>query len=163
MDAGYDWKTYAWCNGESNKLTKYCPEGRTTFWDVAGSDPDDVTTLLPADDVAHVKLGGSWRMPTQEDISALLDLKFSDDHTWEAWVAATDANGKERTDAQGNVIRGLRITRNSTGAPLFLSAAGLCMGGGDGQGCRRRRSLLDFLSPCGHPQLCRRPAFLRRN
>ena len=63
-----------------------------------------------------------------DDIKELLALKENEDYTWEKWVMVTDANGNEVKDAWGNVIRGIRITRNSTGASLFLPAAGFCNG-----------------------------------
>lgn len=125
---GYDWNAYSWSNGAYNKLTKYCPKDKKDYWDVSGKDPDGEVKLLPSDDVAHVKLGGKWRMPTLDDIKELLALKANEDYTWEKWALATDSNGNEVTDAFGNVVRGIRITRKSTGASLFLPAAGYCSG-----------------------------------
>lgn len=124
----YSWATYKYANGDYNKLTKYCPKDKTDYWDVAGKDPDGETTLLPSDDddVAHLKLGGKWRMPTKEDIEELLALSTNEDYTWEKWALAKDANGNEIKDAWGNAVRGIRITRNSTGATIFLPAAGYC-------------------------------------
>lgn len=121
---GYGWNVYSWCNGAGNKLTKYCPKDKSTYWDVTGKDPDGEVKLLPSDDVAHVKLGGKWRMPTLDDIDELLALKTNEDYNWEKWALAKDANGNEVKDEWGNVVRGIRITRKSTGAALFLPAAG---------------------------------------
>ena len=64
----YSWSTYKWANGVNYKLTKYCPINRTNYWNGSGS-PDDKTKLEPEDDVAHVKLGGKWRMPTDAEWS----------------------------------------------------------------------------------------------
>lgn len=124
----YSWATYTYANGAYNKLTKYCRKVETNYWDVAGKEPDGEVTLLPSDDVAHVKLGGKWRMPTLDEINALLALQTNDDYTWEKWVLTTDENGNEIKDAWGNVVRGIRITRKSTGATLFLPASGYCDG-----------------------------------
>ena len=127
----YDWDSYLYANGAYNKLTKYCPKGlETNYWDNTAKPegPDGEVKLLPTDDVAHVKLGGKWRMPTLDDIKALLALKTNDDYTWDKWALATDENGDEVKDAWGNVVRGIRITRKSTGATLFLPAAGYCSG-----------------------------------
>ena len=124
----YSWATYTYANGTNDKLTKYCPKDKKSYWDVAGKDPDGEVTLLPSDDVAHVKLGGKWRMPTLDEIEALLALKTNEDYTWEKWVLATDGNGNGITDAWGNAVRGIRITRKSTGATLFLPASGYCDG-----------------------------------
>lgn len=124
----YSWATYTYANGYYNKLTKYCPKDKTDYWDVAGKEPDGEVTLLPSDDVAHVKLGGKWRMPTLDEIKALLALETNDDYTWEKWALPTDENGNEIKDDWGNVVRGIRITRKSTGATLFLPASGYCDG-----------------------------------
>lgn len=122
----YSWATYTYANGYYNKLTKYCPKDKTDYWDVAGKEPDGEVTLLPSDDVAHVKLGGKWRMPTLDEIKALLALETNDDYTWEKWALPTDENGNGIKDDWGNVVRGIRITRKSTGATLFLPASGYC-------------------------------------
>ena len=54
----YDWSTYKWCNGSYDTQTKYCTN--SSYGTV-----DNKTTLDLEDDVAHVKWGGSWRMPTK--------------------------------------------------------------------------------------------------
>ena len=105
--AGYDWASYKWCNGASNKLTKYCLKANTDCWDGEGS-PDGKTVLDPEDDAAHVQLGGKWRMPTLKEMEALLALKSNEDYTWEEF----------------GEVAGTRITRKSTGAVLLLPAAG---------------------------------------
>ena len=105
--AGYDWASYKWCNGASNKLTKYCLKANTDCWNGEGS-PDGKTVLDPEDDAAHVQLGGKWRMPTLKEMEALLALKSNEDYTWEEF----------------GEVAGVRITRKSTGAVLLLPAAG---------------------------------------
>ena len=54
----YSWSTYKFGSSESGPFSKY-------------NDTDKKTALDPEDDVAHVKLGGKWRMPTQEEWDAL--------------------------------------------------------------------------------------------
>ena len=54
------WSTYKWCNGTSTSMTKYCTH--SSYGTV-----DNKTVLEPEDDVAHVKWGGSWRMPTRAE------------------------------------------------------------------------------------------------
>ena len=66
----YDWGTYKWCKGAYNKLTKYCPSDESGFWAGYGS-PDGKTSLDLSDDVAHIKLGGKWRMPTDAEWTEL--------------------------------------------------------------------------------------------
>ncbi len=65
----YLWETYKWANGAKNKLTKY---SLPNYWDGIG-EPDNKTVLDLEDDVAHVKLGGNWRMPTKEELEALVE------------------------------------------------------------------------------------------
>lgn len=132
----YDWASYKYANGAIDKIIKYCPSGATGSWDytVKPSGPDGDLKLLPSDDVAHVRLGGKWRMPTEDDINSLMTLKANSDYKWEEWVLLLDEKGNERQDAQGNAIRGLRITRKSTGATLFIPAAGNAEGESVGKG-----------------------------
>ena len=62
--SNYSWETYKWCNGSSTTLTKYNTYSNYGI-------VDNKTELDPADDVAHVKLGGKWRMPTEEEWTEL--------------------------------------------------------------------------------------------
>lgn len=62
----YYWDSYIWCNYNGTKatITKYCTEsGYGTV--------DNKTTLELVDDAAYVNWGGSWRMPTTEEIDEL--------------------------------------------------------------------------------------------
>ena len=59
----YAWATYQWCNGTSSTLTKYCRDSR--YGNQGYSDLKAVLSL--DDDAAHVRLGGSWRMPTKSE------------------------------------------------------------------------------------------------
>lgn len=96
----YDWSTYKWCNGSSFSFTKY------------GSE-DYKTVLDPEDDVAHVKWGGSWRMPTKAEQDELLNSC-----TW-TWYSSgnTEFNG----------VAGYKVTSNKFGyndRSIFLPATG---------------------------------------
>lgn len=94
----YSWETYKWCNGTRHTMIKYCTDsdyGRV----------DNKTVLDPEDDVAHVKWGGSWRMPTIDEINELVYKCI-----WE-W---TSING----------IKGCRIT-GPNGNSIFLPEAGM--------------------------------------
>ena len=62
----YSWSTYKWCNGTNYTLTKY--NDNSSYGIV-----DNRTLLDIDDDVAHVKLGGEWRMPTIYEWKELLD------------------------------------------------------------------------------------------
>ena len=87
----YSWKTYKWCNGSYNTLTKYCTDSGI-------GTVDNKTVLDPEDDVAHVKWGGDWRMPTTEEQGELIG-----NCTWE-WTALNGVNGYKVTGPNGNSI-----------------------------------------------------------
>ena len=78
----YWWSTYKYYNGSSDKLTKYCNNSEYGY----DGFTDSNTILDPEDDIAHVKWGGNWRMPTIDEIKELLD-----NCTWD-W---TEQNGVE--------------------------------------------------------------------
>ena len=85
------WKTYKWCNGSSNTLTKYCTAG-------AYGTVDNKTVLETEDDVAHVKWGGGWRMPSIKEQQELLDKC-----NW-SWTEINGVNGYKVTGPNGNSI-----------------------------------------------------------
>lgn len=94
-ESGYYWPSYKWCNGDSNKLTKYCT--KSNYWD--GTGPmDNKMVLDPEDDAAHVNWGSSWRMPTLDECRELLD-----NCTWE-WTSQNGVNGRKVTGPNGKSI-----------------------------------------------------------
>ena len=98
----YTLSTYKYCNGSDTALTKYCNKsyyGNNGFTDTK-------TTLDPEDDVAHVKWGGDWRMPTQADFN---ELRNNCD--W-SWVTQNGVNGWKVT------------SRKNSSRSIFLPAAG---------------------------------------
>ncbi|QFQ12204.1 hypothetical protein C7Y71_003740 [Pseudoprevotella muciniphila] len=91
----YDWSTYKW--GEIIELTKYCdnPDFGENW------HTDNKTVLDPEDDVAHVKWGGQWRMPTKEQMEELCN------NTKEKWIEnykGTGVNGSLLTATNGKSI-----------------------------------------------------------
>jgi hypothetical protein len=94
----YEWSTYKWCNGSSDTMTKYCA-------DSGCGTVDNKTVLDPENDVAHVKWGGSWRMPTKAEQDELRD-----NCTW-TW---TTLNG----------VKGYKVTSKTNGNSIFLPIAG---------------------------------------
>ena len=100
----YYWNTYKWCNGRDDHMTKYCTDGYY-------GNEDNRTVLDPEDDVAHVKWGGSWRMPTTDEQRELLNKC-----RWE-W---TELNG----------VNGYKVTSKTNGNSIFLPAAGCRRGTG---------------------------------
>ena len=87
----YSWETYKYCNGSYYSMTKYCTNSEY-------GTVDNKTTLEPGDDVAAVKWGGTWRMPTIEEQEELLNNCI-----WE-WTAIKDVNGYLVTGPNGNSI-----------------------------------------------------------
>lgn len=86
----YSWETYKWCKGEFY-MTKYCTVG-------GYGTVDNCTTLTSSDDVATVKWGSKWRMPTKEEMQEL-----NEDCTW-TWTTQNGVNGMKVTGPNGNSI-----------------------------------------------------------
>ena len=94
----YEWSAYKWCNGSEYTMTKYCTDSNY-------GTVDNKTVLDLEDDVAHVKWGGSWRMPTAEELLELINNC--------AWMWTT-LNG----------VNGCRLTSKINGNTIFFPAAG---------------------------------------
>ncbi|MBO7588457.1 MAG: hypothetical protein J6T18_03415 [Bacteroidaceae bacterium] len=104
--SNYDWSTYKWCNGSYNTLTKY--NTRSGYGTV-----DNKTVLDPEDDVAHVKWGGDWRLPTKEELDEL-----SNNCTW-TWYSSGNS--------EFGGVAGCKVTSKKSGYTdrfIFLPAAG---------------------------------------
>ena len=95
----YSWASYKWCDGSENSITKYCTTGNY-------GNVDNKTVLEPADDVASVKWGDAWRIPTIDEQNELIK-----ECTWE-WTSYNDVKGYNVTGPNGNSI--------------FLPATGYC-------------------------------------
>jgi hypothetical protein len=87
----YNWSTYKWCNGNSKTLTKYCINSNY-------GTVDNKTVLDLEDDVAHVKWGSDWRMPTREEYKELCN-----NCTW-TWTTLNGVNGYRVTGSNGNSL-----------------------------------------------------------
>lgn len=96
----YDWASYKWCDGASNKINKYCTN--SSFGKV-----DNKSVLDLEDDAAHVNWGGDWRMPTRAELDELCSSKNC---TW-TW---TTMEGQE----------GYKVASKSNGKFIFLPAGG---------------------------------------
>jgi len=91
----YTWSTYKYGTSSSN-LTKY-------------NDADGKAVLALSDDAARTNWGGSWRMPTDTELTELRT-----NCTW-TWTAQNGVNGYKVTGSNGNSI--------------FLPAAGVFAAG----------------------------------
>lgn len=87
----YIWSTYRWCNCTYTTITKYCVSS------IYGT-VDSKTTLDPEDDVAHVKWGGAWRMPTDAEQDELRKIC-----SW-SWTTQNGVKGYTVTGLNGNSI-----------------------------------------------------------
>ena len=97
----YDWSTYKWCNGTENTQTKYCTNSDYGY----NGFTDYKTTLELSDDAANYNWGGSWRMPTDAELTELREQC-----TW-TW---TTQNG----------VYGYKVTSKNNGNSIFLCAGG---------------------------------------
>ena len=97
----YDWSTYKYCNGSYSTLTKY--NNSSSYGSV-----DNKTTLELADDAARANWGGSWRMPTDAEMTELREQC-----TW-TWTTQNGVNGYKVTSKKSGY----------TNKSIFLPAAG---------------------------------------
>ena len=123
----YSWANYKYANGDFSKLNKYCATSNNgkQWWDGTDPYPDGEMKLLPTDDVAHVKLGGKWRMPTLEECKALQKLIEDTGNYTSTWELVLDADGNEVSDRNNKAQHGLRLTQKG-GNSIFFPAAGYC-------------------------------------
>jgi hypothetical protein len=97
----YSWSTYKWSDETGNILIKY----NTSIY---FGTVDNKHVLDAEDDVAHVKWGGKWRMPTQSEQEEL--------YYWCTWTC-TEQNG----------VNGYLVTSKKKGytdRSIFLPANG---------------------------------------
>lgn len=87
----YSWNTYKWSTGNTSSITKYSTNN-------AFGEVDENFTLDREDDVAYIKWGGEWRMPTKDEWDELLKKCI--------WKRSTinDTNGYQVTGPNGNSI-----------------------------------------------------------
>ena len=98
----YDWSTYKWCNGSFNTQTKY--NTNSSYGTV-----DNKTTLDLSDDAARANWGGSWRMPTDAELTELREQC-----TW-TWSTQNGVYGNKVTSKKSGY----------TNKSIFLPAAGV--------------------------------------
>ena len=87
----YDWSNYKWCNGWYGELKKYC-------FDSNEGTVDNKSVLDLSDDAAYVNWGGTWRMPTDAELTELIKKC-----TW-TWTILNGNKGMKVTGPSGNSI-----------------------------------------------------------
>lgn len=95
--SNYTWSNYKYCNGSSSSLTKYCTNS-------SHGTIDNKTTLELSDDAARANWGGSWRMPTDAEVTELCE---------NCTCTRTTQNG----------VTGYKVTSNKNGNSIFLPMA----------------------------------------
>ena len=112
---GYTWTNYRFrTSGDSWNNVKFSKYNTSSSY----GPIDSKTTLDPEDDAARYNWGSPWRMPTKGDFDELLATKDNTtDYTW-TWCDGST------TKYAGTDVAGWQIVRTSTGATLFLPAAG---------------------------------------
>lgn len=73
--SNYSWETYRFFTGyiedEDNQIAQVSKYLNDSYY---GENVDNLTVLESADDVASVKWGGNWRIPTRAEIEELINL-----------------------------------------------------------------------------------------
>ena len=126
----FNWANYKYCNGSSSTLTKYC--NNSSYGNEGFTDA--LTELEAMDDAATTHMGSPWRMPTATELTELWrtnpDYNADNDYYSDA-SSKTKIEGYTWTWCDGSTTKyknttavGYKITRTSTGATIFLPAAG---------------------------------------
>lgn len=100
-EKGYAWESYKWCDGSGTTINKY---NNNDYYGLV----DNKRNLDINDDVAHIKWGGNWRMPTLSDFDELYE-----------WCT--------RSWEKNNNVWGIRFTSERVGYEgfsIFLPASG---------------------------------------
>ncbi len=98
-EGGYVWDNYKYCSSDEY-MTKYVHDDRY-------GTVDNKRTLESDDDAATVNWGGSWRMPTNDELEELLNAAYCTQE-------ATTVNG----------VSGRKFTSVSNGNSIFFPFAG---------------------------------------
>ena len=91
-----NWSDYKWCDTDKKTFTKYTTKGET---------------LELEDDAAHVNMGGSWHMPSPDQIRELID------NTTSEWTSLDGVNGR------------LFTSKKDGSESIFIPAAGVAWDG----------------------------------
>lgn len=106
----YNWDNYKYCENYST-FTKYCTQ--PSYGNV-----DNKTELDPEDDVAHVKWGEGWRMPTREEVIELLK------NCTRKWTTRNGVKGYLFQGKNGNTIFMPAAGYQSSNGPVSVGNEG---------------------------------------
>ena len=87
--SSYGWSRYKWSNGSPDTITKY---NSNDYYGIV----DNKIVLFSSDDVAHVKFGGKWRIPTSEDWDELIRnciIEYKYMYGAYGWLVTSNKNG----------------------------------------------------------------------
>lgn len=110
----YSWATYKWANGSWDTITKYEASG---------------SVLEPLDDVASVKWGNGWRMPTQDELGRLLTscqwnrVGYDTEKGWVFGYQVTGSNGNSIFLPAAGTSNGENVGRYWTSTGLYAGSA----------------------------------------
>ena len=124
----YGWESYAHCDYEEVSAIVSMTKYYDSYSGAVGAD--DLTELLPEDDVATAKWGQEWQMPSNAQITELVD------------GSCTTTNLENV-----NGVMGWKITSNTNGNSIFLPSAGYRQFSGlilEDKGYYWSRSLLEY-------------------
>ena len=109
----YTWETYKWSKDDTELLTKYCSDSYKGY----NGFTDNKAQLDNSDDVVKVRLGGSWRMPTYDEITELRD---------NCTITSSSLNGEDgfvvKSKVNGNSIFIPRWTGRISGTNLTYTS-----------------------------------------
>ena len=104
----YNWSTYKWCENKKISTSGYPLDFTKYNTSSSYGTVDNKTTLELEDDAARANWGGTWRMPTDDEWTELLE---NCTRTW-------------TSDYNGTGVAGRIVTSKINGNSIFLPAAG---------------------------------------
>ena len=109
----YSWDNYKFAKAQYNTITKYTTNGDYLNYDKV--NPDNLTVLQPEDDIATIKLGKHFHIPTEEDFKELLHYTTLD-----------SVYMYNKTDGYNNVpgLNGIVLKSKINGNYIFFPCAG---------------------------------------
>ncbi len=130
----YTWGSYVYAEGAVNTMTKYCSAAKYGSKGFA----DDKTQLESTDDIATVRWGESWRMPTEQEYRELRDKciwTWTDDYKQQGadgYIVRSGTNGNEIFLPAGGLMTEKEVSKETTG--WYWSSTLYCAYANDARG-----------------------------